>query len=619
MRVLCVAEKPSMATELSKILSQGTANRRDGLDQYCANWDFNYQFQNKSCLFTMTSIRGHIMTLDFIAPYNKWLSCQPLFLFETPVQKLVSKEMKNVEKNLLTEARRAQILIIWTDCDREGENIGEEIANICKKANSNIIVYRAKYSVVQPSHIHNACKSPITIDILQAQAVNIRMIIDLRIGASLTRFQTLSLKAAFPELDKDIISYGSCQFPTLGFIVDQYEKAKSFIPENFWYIFFSYTKQENIEFKWKRNKLFDYFTAVILYECCMTEPTAKVILKKEKPTSKWKPLPLTTVELQKAASKILKISSDETMMIAESLYNKGFISYPRTETDQYTPNFEFKPLIEKQLTHPQWGKFANSLISGGKFREPRKGKNNDNSHPPIHPTAQVVNLEGNSKKIYEFITRRFLACCSDDAKGSQTDFEVDIAGEIFTTSGLTIFEKNYLGVYTYEKWNAKTIPNLNYGEIFTPTIFELREGITSAPKLLTEAELISLMDQNQIGTDATIQDHIKKILDRKYAYRENSQQLFMPSKLGIGLVEGYNNIGLERSLTKPLLRRQLEQQLKMVCDGSLQHERVLADSLSMYKEMFIKSFENLPILINELNKFFTLENFQNLQTRYELS
>lgn len=77
-----------------------------------------------------------------------------------------------------------------------------------------------------------------------------------------------------------------------------------------------------------------------------------------------------------------------------------------------------------------------SLDDGGGFSQPRRGKNNDQAHPPIHPTAHAGNLAGDEKRIYEFITRRFLACCSKDALGFETTVEVVYGGEDFFAKGV---------------------------------------------------------------------------------------------------------------------------------------------------------------------------------------
>jgi DNA topoisomerase-3 len=107
------------------------------------------------------------------------------------------------------------------------------------------------------------------------------------------------------------------------------------------------------------------------------------------------------------------------MNIAETLYMDGFISYPRTETDQFPKGFDFKQHIEHQAGHQLWGEYAQRLLGGG-FRMPKAGKNNDQSHPPIYPVRAAPNLQGHAKQLYEFIVRHYLACCSDDAKGAET-------------------------------------------------------------------------------------------------------------------------------------------------------------------------------------------------------
>ena len=74
-------------------------------------------------------------------------------------------------------------------------------------------------------------------------------------------------------------------------------------------------------------------------------------------------------------------------------------------------------------------------LEAGEFRPPRQGKNNDKAHPPIHPTAHAGNLAGDEKKVYEYITRRFLACCSKNAEGKQTTVDIECGGEHFRATG----------------------------------------------------------------------------------------------------------------------------------------------------------------------------------------
>lgn len=88
------------------------------------------------------------MEYDFGTAHRSWQSCDPFTLFDAPVEAKVASSAKTIEQNLMNEARRADTLMIWTDCDREGENIGAEVAKICRKANPRIRVNRARFSAI---------------------------------------------------------------------------------------------------------------------------------------------------------------------------------------------------------------------------------------------------------------------------------------------------------------------------------------------------------------------------------------------------------------------------------------------------------------------------------------
>ena len=93
------------------------------------------------------------MDYDFNAMYSKWTSCDPFLLFDAPIECKVKDDAKTIADNLKTEAARAQMLMIWTDCDREGENIGAEIARICKRSNAGIAVRRARFSAIIAQYV----------------------------------------------------------------------------------------------------------------------------------------------------------------------------------------------------------------------------------------------------------------------------------------------------------------------------------------------------------------------------------------------------------------------------------------------------------------------------------
>lgn len=430
--------------------------------------------------------------------------------------------------------------------------------------------------------------------------------------------------------------------------MDRYFKVKNFVPEPFWSIKLMHSREgQKVNFSWARNRLFDRMSTLILYERCLEAKKAKVTKVQERPTSKYKPLPLTTVELQKAATRLLGMTGQQAMSIAENLYNRGFISYPRTETDRFDKGMNLRALVDKQAQDQRWGEYARSLTSGGGFQQPREGKHDDKAHPPIHPITYAAPsvLKHDEARLYEYVVRRFLACCSEDAKGLATDIELQYGEEMFNTHGVIVLARNYLDVFVYDKWDSSAeLPKFTVGEQFVPTEALMTEGKTSPPNYLTEADLIALMDANGIGTDATMAEHIQKIQDREYVAtidrgnagsdnaneeaqpatrggrggrggrgsrggrggrggsaaasgrRGGGSRVFVPTKLGVALILGFDRMNFETSLGKPFLRKEMELKMKAICDGRTTKEMVLRESVSQYRHVFMQSQERLHVL-----------------------
>jgi DNA topoisomerase-3 len=128
-------------------------------------------------------------------------------------------------------------------------------------------------------------------------AVFARQILDLRLGAAFTRMQYMALQNRFGDLlEKKLISYGPCQFPTLGFVVSRYEQVRDFVPETFWYIFLALNRNGDVPsgererqtvFNWKRGHIFDFDVALMLYEMVLERPMARVTKVVKKNTKKW--------------------------------------------------------------------------------------------------------------------------------------------------------------------------------------------------------------------------------------------------------------------------------------------------------------------------------------------
>ncbi|KOB66734.1 DNA topoisomerase, partial [Operophtera brumata] len=335
MKYLNVAEKNDAAKNIALQLSRGTSRHVCG----------------QKSQMVMTSVSGHLLALEFVGTYKHWQSCNPLALFDAP-------------KTLEREIRSCQGLIIWTDCDREGENIGFEIIQVCTAAKSNLRIFRAKFSEITSVSVNRALQNLEQPDKNTSDAVDVRMELDLR-------------------------------------IVNHTMNGLS------------------VDFTWDRVRLFDQDACQVLHDVCLESPLAK-----------------------------------------------GFISYPRTETNEY-------------------------------------------------PKEMNLDLSGNEQRLYEFIVRSFLACCSKDAQGQETTCTIEIATEKFSASGLMITARNYLEVYPYDKWSSKEIH-----------VYQSRSYVALADAI-----------------------H------------------FVPGLLGMGLVEGYDAMGL--SMSKPHLRAGLEADLKAI-SGNVQ-------------------------------------------------
>jgi DNA topoisomerase-3 len=301
------------------------------------------------------------------------------------------------------------------------------------------------------------------------------------------------------------------------------------------------------------------------------------------------------------------------MEIAERLYQKGFISYPRTETDSFAKTINLQNLIQIQGESPVWGEYVSRMLSEDPetclYKYPKSGGHDDKAHPPIHPVKLLQKGETPPDEwaIYELVTRHFLACCSKDALGEETYVEVKVHEEHFHARGLVIKQYNYLEVYPYDKWYGNLLPVVfQVGDQFPMQDVTLKESVTTPPTLLTEPELITLMDSNGIGTDATIHEHIKTIQERGYAQKANGNQ-FKPTSLGVSLVEAYQEMGYD--LAKPRLRAKMEDAMSKIARGELTKEHVINSTMQEIHTIFVDVASNKKeILIKSVRAYYQGES-----------
>jgi len=398
--------------------------------QYNANWSFPYRVEGRPCTMVFTSVTGHLMELEFSRPeHRRWRGCAPGDLFLAPVAKRVAADKQPVADNLSARARQCAMVVLWLDCDREGENIAYEVLAVALAANPRLAVRRARFSSLVRPELERAVARLGAPDRHASEAVDVRQELDLRVGASFTRFQTLLLQekfefgaaaataaghggggfgggggggrqqhgAAAPTAAAGpILSYGPCQFPTLGLIVQRAWEIQSHVPEPFWSIRLvlgappaeggerqgaaaqaeesdgGEDEDEDDEagpraprrrrqqpppprasptavFDWVRGRLFDRDAAAALYEACLeTGPLTTIASVRGARRARPPPFPLETLELQKRATQALRLPGQRVMELAEELYQQGYLSYPRTATSKFSRETDLAAIVRAQ-------------------------------------------------------------------------------------------------------------------------------------------------------------------------------------------------------------------------------------------------------------------------------
>lgn len=368
-----------------------------------------------------------------------------------------------------------------------------------------------------------------------------------------------------------------------------------------------------------------------LGQCTQPGSYIRVLEVVAKDKKQGRPTPLNTVALLKACSKSLGVGPGMAMRVAEQLYLTGCISYPRTESTAYPASFDIVDALRTQQQDPRWGVDAQRLLRAG-LEKPRGGVDHGD-HPPITPCRAAYPHEhtGDAARIFELVVRHFLATVSPDAVWRSVHIKllVEPAGETFCAAAKTLsfggfldvlvdrndryFEEDEAAEYYYgaegadvevDEEEGKALPELKPGQVVgiqnvehvppdalqARATLSIKEGMTTPPEHLTESELISLMERNGIGTDASIPTHIENILKRNYVTLAPSRRL-KPSNLGIVLAQGYMHI--DPTLVLPDVRADIERQCSRIAEGDAERTAVVASALGVFEAKFRNFMHNI--------------------------
>jgi DNA topoisomerase-1 len=595
MTIVAFAEKNKAAAQIASILGEGEVEKItvEGLPAYEFKW--------KGEEWLVMGLSGHIMNYDFPEQYNKWSEVNPGVLLGVDPQKLVTRaDYAAAVKKL---AKKANKIVLACDYDREGENIGFEAKTLSEEV-TNVPIERARFSSLSPKEVKKAFESLIDPDYNMAMAAEARQILDLKMGAAFTRFVTLSVRER--ARTKDILSIGPCQTPTCGFVYEREKAIRSFQAKDFWKItaiFSAESGKEGGDFEGthRAGNIHDKEKAAEIFKRLKGAKEGLVAKKAVKEAKTSPPNPLNTTEFLKRASKFLGISPELALEVAEQLYLAGFTSYPRTETNKYADDFDFKSLVFDFARQKEYKPFAESILIAPII--PKNGEKDAHDHPPIHPIraasrgeiSSAVNIP-QAPEVYDLIARHFLANLMPAAVFEKTHLHLLVQEEPFDSSGTVLKDSGWLEAYPFENKKDKLLPFVEEGQKVGIKKLSNTKSKTSPPKKLTEAELLTLMDKNRIGTKATAPTHIET--NKKRGYLETKGKTISILDTGFTLMEGL-------SLTVPILvrpeiRAKIEALIQEVEDGNKEFEAALDEGTALIKEMYAQLEANKKDLTSSI-------------------
>lgn len=575
-----IAEKPDQASTLS---SQFQRVKRDGYFEIKPNELFP-----NGAYFTWAI--GHLTELSAPEAYNpewkKWsLSVLPIIpdKFRYEVTKSKAKQFMIVKKLLSTP--EVTEIIHAGDAGREGELI---IRNIIQLAGVKKPLKRLWISSLTPASILQGFQQLLndekTRD-LYYEAYS-RACADWLVGMNASRVYTLLLKEKGMN---DVFSAGRVQTPTLALIVKRETEIESFKPEAFWEIIATFRVNDEIySGKWHKEQQ----TRV------MNEQLAKNISAfckgknaeiKERITERKEfqpPMLFNLSSLQAAANKTYKFSPKKTLDIVQGLYQKGIVSYPRSDSMYVTKGEAelFPDILAKLSSFDQYKAYFplpnNTLLNNTRYVNEKKVTD----HYAIIPTEQVTNpskLSLDEQKMYDMIVKRLIAAHYEKAIFDYSTLTTLVDGRAeFITKGKQQIQEGWRKViFQDNKEKEELLPHVIKGDKGIVQDVKVKDGKTQPPKRFTEGQLITLMktagqylDNDELekvltkveglGTEATRAGIITMLKERKYI-EVKKNQVFATDKAKV-LIKA---IG-DQILASPEMTAKWEQRLSEIGKGN---------------------------------------------------
>jgi len=509
------------------------------------------QFLGKD--YEITASMGHVRDLprgEFGVDVEKGFA---------PIYVIPKEKIKAV--NLLAKSSEgAENLFLATDPDREGEAIAWNLLQVISaKGKVKSPQYsRVVFHEITKSAIDEAFKNPRKIDDNLVSAQQARRVLDRLVGYKLSPVLWKKVKSK--------LSAGRVQSVALRLVVDREREIEAFKAEEFWEIFVKVAKiaegtKAADEFEAKLIKIGEEKAQIINKESAdkvvddLQKSAYKVLDVKVKDARKYPNPPFTTSTLQQAAANRLGFVPKRTMRAAQNLYEKGLITYMRTDSVNLSPQSiaETRKYIEE--------KFGKEYLPERERRYKVKSKLAQEAHEAIRPTSikvtgDSVQVAGDETKLYDLIHKRMLVCQMAEAVVSETAIDViaksvghsrpdresdprireDDREYLLRANGQIIKFDGWYKVYAKAPIKEQEVPEVKVGENLDLKNINPIQKFTEPPPKYTEATLIRDLEKHGIGRPSTYAPTISTLYDRFYIERLEAKKIG-PTPIGTTVVD----------------------------------------------------------------------------------
>ena len=425
---------------------------------------------------------------------------------------IISKDKKDIVKDLKKKTLAADFVWLASDEDREGEAIAWHLFESLKleKAKTKRIVFRE----ITKSAILKAIENPREINYNLVNAQQARRVIDRLVGFEISPILWRKVKGG--------LSAGRVQSVAVRLLVDKEKEINDFITSSSFKISAKFSNSSNVEFTAQLSGSFNSFAEANLFLEKSAKSNFNILSIDKKPVKKSASAPFTTSTLQQEASRKLGFNVSRTMSAAQRLYESGNITYMRTDSVNLSDDAlkSAEGVISKN--------YGDEYSRRKKYQNKNKGA--QEAHEAIRPTNlenQEVNMESDQSKLYRLIWLRTIASQMSDANLERTTFKIgsNNYSDQFITKGEVIKFDGFLKVYIdgtdneEDLNNSGILPALSNGESLSNLKMIATEKFSRPPYRYSEAALVKKMEELGIGRPSTYAPTITTIQNRKYVVK----------------------------------------------------------------------------------------------------